>query len=203
MRALAFAVLSLLSASLSARAEEKKPSAPPQMSAKEHAMMEKYMKAATPGPQHERLAKLAGKWKLQVTSWMAPGGQPMKSDANAEFTSLYGGRFLQQEVKGTMPGDQTFEGRGIEGYDNVTGENFAVWVDNMGTGLLLLKGKCPVEAKKCTYKGTVPDAVAGKSMPITETITYTDADHFTFEMFGQAPGGKKPYKSLEIVYTRQ
>ncbi len=203
MRTLAFAALSLLSAALSARAEETKPSAPPQMSAKEQAMMEKYMKAATPGPQHERLAKLAGKWKLQVTSWMAPGGQPMKSDATAEFTSLYGGRFLQQEVKGTMPGDQTFEGRGIEGHDNVTGENFAVWVDNMGTGMMVLRGKCPADARKCTYKGTVPDAVAGKSVPITETITYTDADHFTFEMFGQAPGGKKPYKSLEIVYTRQ
>jgi hypothetical protein len=183
-------------------ADEAKTGGPPQMSPAEQKMMEKYMKAATPGPQHQKLAKMAGKWKLQVSSWMAPGAPPMKSEATAEFTSIMGGRFLQQEVKGTMPGDQAFEGRGIEGYDNVTKESFATWVDNMGTGQMVLHGKCAPEAKKCTYKGTMPDAVAGKAVPVTEMMTITDDDHFTFEMHGPGPGGKQ-FKMLEIAYTRQ
>src|SRR5205807_2748449 len=41
------------------------------------AMMEKYQKAATPGPEHQHMAKMAGKWKLAVTSWPAPGAPPM------------------------------------------------------------------------------------------------------------------------------
>lgn len=198
---IAAAALLLAAPIRSAGAEEAKATTPPKMSAAEQKMMEKYMKAATPGPEHQRLAKMAGKWKLQVTSWMAPGAPPMKSEGTAEFTSVLGGRFLQQEVKGDM-GGQPFEGRGIEGYDNVTKENFGTWTDSMSTGLMVVRGKCPATAKKCTYKGSVPDAVAGKAVPVTEIITYTDDDHFSFEMHGPGPGGKN-FKMLEIAYTRQ
>jgi len=175
--------------------------AAPQMSPAEQALMEKYMKAGTPGPEHQRLAKLAGKWKLQVTSFMGPGAPPMKSDGTAEFTSIFGGRYLLQEVKSDMAG-QPFEGRGLEGYDNVTKEYFGTWVDSGSTGMTVLRGKCPVTAKKCTYKGMMPDPVAGKAVPATEMITYTDDDHFTFELHGPGPGGKT-FKMVEIVYTRQ
>src|SRR5439155_6493988 len=78
--------------------------APPQMSAAEQEMMQKYMQAATPGPEHQRLAKLAGKWKLQFTSWFAPGAPPQKSEGTAEFKTVLGGRYVQQEVKGDMAG---------------------------------------------------------------------------------------------------
>jgi hypothetical protein len=159
------------------------------------------MKAATPGPEHQKLAKMAGKWKLQVTSWMAPGAPPQKSEASAEFKPVLGGRYLQQEVKGNMM-DQPFEGMGIEGFDNVTKERFATWVDNMSTGAMTVRGKCAADAKKCTLKGKVPDAVAGKEVPVSETVTMTDDDHFTFEMHGQGPGGKM-FKMLEIAYSRQ
>ena len=196
---IAAAALLLAAPIRSARADEAK--TPPKMSAAEQKMMEKYVKAATPGPEHQRLAKMAGKWKLQVTSWMAPGGPPMKSEGTAEFTSVLGGRYLQQEVKGDM-GVQPFEGLGIEGYDNVTKENFGTWTDSMSTGLMVVRGKCPATAKKCTYKGSVPDAVAGKAVPVTEIITYTDDDHFSFEMHDPGPGGKN-FKMLEIAYTRQ
>jgi hypothetical protein len=171
----------------------------PQMSAAEQAMMEKYMKAGTPGPEHQRLAKMVGKWKTQVTSW--PGGKPVKSEGSAEFTSLFGGRYLQQDVKGDM-GGEPFEGRGIEGFDNVTKESFGTWIDSMSTGMMVTRGKCPATAKKCTYKGMMPDAVAGKAVPATETVTYTDDDHFTFELYGPGPGGKT-VKMIEILYTRQ
>ena len=58
--------------SFAALAEEAKTEAK-KMSPEEQAMMDKYMKAATPGPEHQQLAKLAGRWKMQTTAWMAPG----------------------------------------------------------------------------------------------------------------------------------
>src|SRR5438477_13178691 len=91
----------------------------PKMSPEEQKMMEKYTKAATPGPEHQQMAKMAGKWKLQVTAWMKPGAPPMKSEGTSEYTPILGGRFLQEEVHGNM-GDQPFEGRGLMGFDNVT-----------------------------------------------------------------------------------
>ena len=197
MNAFRFAAAVTVLVSTSVLAQDKKP----QMSPQEQAMMEKYAKAATPGPEHQKLAKLAGKWKLRVTSWMAPGAPPMKSAGTAEFTSLFGGRYLQQDVNGSM-GDQPFQGRGIEGYDNITKEHFGTWVDSMSTSVMVIRGKCAADARKCTYKGTMSDAMAGKTVPVTETMTYTDDDHFTFEMQGPGPGGK-PFKMLEIAYSRQ
>lgn len=180
-------------------ADAAKPAAgAPAAAPNEKEMMEKYMKAATPGPEHAELAKMAGKWNLEVSMFMAPGAPAQKSKATATYTSVMGGRFLQQEVKGDMNG-QPFEGMGLEGYDNVTKQYFASWVDNMGTGAMMTKGKCA--NKKCTMHGKVPDAVAGKEVNIQETITQTDDNHFTFVMWGPGPDGKL-FKTLEIAYTR-
>lgn len=197
----------LLLASLSALAEEAKPAAKdPGAAAKEPGaaekeMMEKYTKAATPGPEHQQMAKMAGKWKLQVSAWMAPGAPPMKSDGTGEFKTILGGRYLEEEVHGTMAG-QPFEGHGMQGFDNVTRTRFGTWVDSMSTGPMLLKGKCAAGAKSCTLKGKVPDAIAGKEVAVTSTTTIKDDNTFTFEMTGPGLDGK-PFKTLEIVYTRQ
>lgn len=194
------AVAILILASASALAEEARPAAE-EPSAADKAIMEKYMKAAAPGPEHQQMAKMAGKWKLQVTSWMAPGAPPMKSEATAEFRTILGGRYLEQEVHGTM-GDQPFEGRGIEGYDNVTRTRFGTWVDNMSTAPMMLRGKCASAAKTCTMKGKVADALAGKEVPVSEVMTMKDDDNFSFAMMAPGKDGK-PFKTMEIVYTRQ
>ena len=193
-----------LTAALAAWADEpaQKAKAKPASAVDEKAIMEKYMQAATPGPEHQKMGKMAGKWKLAVTMWMAPGAPPQKSEGTAEFKPILGGRFLQQEVHGTMMGDQKFEGMGLEGYDNVTKERFGTWVDNMSTGATMMRGKCASGAKKCTLKGRMADAMAGKEVPISETFTMADDDNFTFEMNGPGPDGKT-FKMIEIAYTRQ
>src|SRR5260370_28895151 len=131
------AVACLVLAPGSAFAEDAKPAAK-ENSAAEKEMMEKYTKAATPGPEHQQMAKMAGKWKLQVVAWMAPGAPPMKSEGTAEVRTILGGRYLEQEVHGSM-GDQPFDGRGLEGFDNITKTRFGTWVDSMGTGPMVMK----------------------------------------------------------------
>ena len=41
------------------------------------AMMEAWMKGATPGEEHATIAKSAGTWKATVKAWTAPGIEPM------------------------------------------------------------------------------------------------------------------------------
>lgn len=171
-----------------------------QMSAEEKAMMEKYMKAATPGPAHRRMAKMAGRWKAKVTSWMSPGAPPTVSQGSVEYRPLLGGRYLEQKFKGDMAG-QPFEGMGLEGYDNVTGERWGTWVDSMSTGTMLMKGKCSPEATTCTMSGEASDAVQGKAVTFTATTTVKDDDNFSFELSGPAPDGTV-YKMMEMQYTR-
>ena len=162
-------------------------------------MMEKYMKAATPGPEHQAMAKLAGKWNLKVTAWMAPGAPPQTSTGTAEFRTILDGRFLEQVAHGDM-GGMPFEGHGLEGYDNVTHERWGTWVDTMTTGVMVMKGKCK-DLKKCTTTGKISDAAAGKAVPVTTTTTMKDDNTMVMEMSGPGPGGKV-FKTMEIVYTR-
>lgn len=187
------ALILCLAATAALADEAKKPS--PQ----EQAMMEKYMKAATPGPEHQQMAKMAGKWNLKITAWMAPGAPPQTSAGTAEFKTTLGGRYLEQEAHGDM-GGQPFEGHGLSGYDNVTHEHWDTWVDNMTTGLMSMKGKCK-DMKKCTETGRMSDAMAGKAVPVSTTMTMKDENTMVFEMTGPGPGGK-PFKTMEIVYTR-
>jgi hypothetical protein len=202
-RKLVFTAIVAAVAGISAPAlsEEQEASKGHKASPKEQAMMEKYIKAATPGPEHQRMAKMAGKWNLAVSSWMAPGGPPQKSDATAEFKPLFGGRYLQEEVHGSM-GDQPFEGLGIQGFDNVTKQHVSTWVDNMSTGVMLMRGRCATDSKTCTMKGTASDPIAGKEVPVSMTMTRMSDDNLKFEMFGPGPGGKA-FKTLEIIYTRE
>jgi hypothetical protein len=189
------AALFLIAATAALADEAKK-----EMSAEEKAMMEKYMKAATPGPEHQQMARMAGKWKLQVTSWMKPGAPPMKSEGTSELKPTMGGRYLEEEVHGDM-GGQPFEGKGVQGFDNVSKERWGTWVDNMGTGTMLMKGKCAAGAKKCTMKGKAVDPIIGKEVPFTSTMEVKDENSFVVEMTGPGPDGKQ-FKNLELVYTR-
>jgi len=175
-----------------------KPTAPPAMD--EKAIMEIYMKAATPGPEHQEMAKLAGSWKLEVTSWMAPGAPPEKSTATAEFKTMLGGRYMQQTVRGEM-GGQPYEGTGIEGFDNVTKERWGIWIDSMGTGPMISRGKCPVGAKSCTLSGTYNDPMSGKATTAREVLTRNGDNSFTFDLYGPDPSGKE-FHMMRIVYTR-
>ena len=182
-----------------ANAPGAKQPAKPQMD--EKAMMDLYMKAATPGPEHQSLAKLAGNWKLDVTAWMSPGAPPEKSTSTAKFETLLGGRYLQQTVSGTM-GGQPFEGIGLEGFDNVSKERWGTWIDNMGTGTMLSHGKCAAGAKICTMTGTMNDPLTGKPCSIREVMTMTGDNTFTFDMYGPDPAGKEVHM-MQILYTRQ
>jgi hypothetical protein len=188
----------LFQAGLAAPPDKKAPAKP---AMDEKAMMEVYMKAATPGPEHQEMAKMAGNWKLDVTSWMAPGAPPEKSAATAQFESLLGGRFLQQKVHGEM-GGQPFDGMGLEGFDNVSKERFGIWIDSMGTGSMMTSGKCAAGAKTCTFTGSMNDPMTGKPSKVREVITRAGDDKFTFDMYGPDPGGKE-YHIMQILYTRQ
>ena len=43
------------------------------------AMMDTYMKLATPGEPHKQLASMAGSWNTKTKSWMEPNKPPVES----------------------------------------------------------------------------------------------------------------------------
>lgn len=153
------------------------------------AAMEAMMKAATPGAEHARMAKYAGKWKTKVTSYMNPG-QPETSESTSERTMIMGGRFMIEKVSGTF-GGQPFEGMSITGFDNVDKKIHWTWADNFGTGMMHGVGTCDAGHKRCVSNTEMNDPMTGKVAKGRMVETYVDDNHYTFEMYGTGPDGKE------------
>jgi hypothetical protein len=176
--------------------------APPQMTPEQKAMADKMAKAATPGPQHAMLAKMAGEWTCTVKYQMDPSQPWQESQSTASITSLMDGRYIQELDSGQMMG-APFTGMGITGFDNVTGKYVSTWIDNMGTGIMTSVGAADANGKVISWNATMSDPMTGKTSKSRMVTTFIDDDHHTFEMFGVPPGGKKEMKMMTIGYVRK
>jgi hypothetical protein len=175
---------------------------PPAMSAQQQALMEKMTKAATPGPQHELLKKLAGEWDAKVKFQMDPSQPMQESQSSSTVKMLMDGRYCQEVASGQMMG-APFSGMGVTGYDNVLGKYVSTWIDNMGTGIMASQGTVDASGKVITWASTMSDPATGKPSKARMVTTIADDDHHTLEMFAVPPGGKKEMKTMTIEYTRK
>jgi len=197
MKARLTVALSLLAlAALPVLAQDK-----PKEPAMSNADMEAMMKAATPGEQQKKLARMVGDWTFTNKMWMAPDQPPVESGGTMHADLLLGGRYVEHTWKGNFMG-QTFEGRGTDAYDNVGKMYVSSWVDNMGTGIMHTTGKCDAEVKKCAYSGDMFDPMTGKKTTTRSVITWLDDNTFKNEMYAPGPDGKEA-KMMEIVAKRK
>jgi len=193
--ALAIAALFVSAAALAA-------DAPPPMTPEQKAMMDKMMKAASPGAQHSVLTKMAGEWTCKVKYQMDPSQPEQESQSSATVTALMDGRYIQEVDSGDMNG-MPFSGMGLYGFDNVSGKYVSSWIDNMGTGIMTSVGTADAGGKVITWIGTMNDPVTGKPAKSRMVTTVIDDNHHTFEMYGVPPGAKKEMKVMTIDYVRK
>ena len=164
------------------------------------AQMEAWMKASTPGDAHKKLEHMVGSWNVTVKSWMAPGAPPMESTGTAENSWVLGKRWVQEKFTGSFMG-MPFEGIGYTGYDNIKQAYVGTWMDNMSTAVMTSTGKGGA-GNTYEFTSTMDDPMTGKSAPVTEKVTFTDADHHSMEMWGAGPDGRQ-FKMMEIAYSRK
>ncbi len=193
------AVLALLTAMASASTAPQEPAAAaPEMTAEEKAQAEAWARAAKPGEQHAWLMSMAGSWKFEGMFWAVPGAEPTKSEGTAERNAQMGGRVLRETVTSTFYG-QPFEGVGHTGFDNVTGQYWSTWFDNMSTSLMVSTGTC--ENGVCTFEGTNTDPMTGKAAKARMTSRH-EGDREVHEMYGPGPDGRE-FRMMELTYTRR
>jgi hypothetical protein len=174
----------------------------PQMTPEQKAMMDKMTKAATPGPQHAMLARMAGDWTCTVKYQMDPAQPWQESQSAATIVALMDGRYVQETDTGLMNG-MPFSGIGVTGFDNVNGKYVSTWIDNMGTGIMTSVGTADASGKVITWTGTMSDPMTGKASTSRMVTTTIDNDHHTFEMFAVPHGAKKEVKMMTIDYVRK
>ena len=160
-------------------------------------MMEAMARASMPGPQHAMLAGMSRDWTIEGKWWMAPGEPPATSTGIAERTMILGGRVLVEKITSSFMG-MPFEGQGMTGYDNVTGEYWATWTDNASTALMTSTGSC--DWNKCEWYTTATDPMTGQTTT-TRMISEHHPDTEIHRAYEKDYSGTERL-AMELKYTR-
>ena len=163
-------------------------------------MMKKWMDYMTPGAMHEMMAKTVGEWTFVSKYWMDPSAPPTVSNGKSVNEMILGGRYLKSMNYSDVMG-MPMEGLNILAYDKATNEFFSFWIDNMGTGMTMARGKYDEKTKLCSMKGTMVDPMSGKEIEYRQTMKFVDDNNQLFEMFMISEG--KEVKSMELAFTRK
>lgn len=173
-----------------------KPAAPDQPS---QAQMQAMIEAATPGPVHAQLMKLAGEYTVTMNFFSDPRAEPVASAGTATLKPILGGRFLEEENSGDSFG-QPYSGERIYGYNKGSKQYEAIWIYTGSTAFLVLNGTSDDDGKTVRYSGAFlgPD---GKPQELHVTFKQVDDDHFVVRMMGSGPADSAPV--VETTYTRK
>lgn len=165
----------------------------------EMAAWQNYM---VPSEAHKAMAMDNGIWDTKNTMWMSPDPNvaPVVSKGTSTNTMILGGRYQQSTFEGNFNG-MPMNGLSTLAYDNQTKEYINTWIDNFGTGMMILKGKMSDDKKTINFKGEMVDPMTGKVLDITETFTFIDADTHKMEMYMDMGG--QNFKMMEIIFTRR
>lgn len=178
-------------------AKEEMPAAPVDSAA----MAKAWADYATPGDMHKWMADNSGKWSGEIKMWQDPAAPPTVTKGDAEFKMILDGRYQEGIHKSNFNG-MPFEGRSTMAYDNAKKVFLSSWIDNMGTGIMLMEGKWDEATKTLTSEGKQVDPVTGKDMSIREVCKFPDAKTQTMEMYCTGPDGKE-MKTMEMTMTKK
>jgi hypothetical protein len=181
--------------SVSALATAADPPAKPDAQALHEAMM----KLAQLGPQHERFKEMAGQYDCVCRNYEGDPTKPQEWKATSTFKPLFGGRYLQQEFAGEMPGGLKYSGQGLMAYDNAQQKYVGTWIDTMSTGIMETVGTYDEATRTMTEEGTAHTPIGEMKFKMTTQIK--SPDQFVFTMAAAAPEGEQ--KMMEIEYTRK
>ena len=154
--------------------------------------------AAVVGDAHRRLATLAGLWRVKQSLWLADKQAPQVDFGTALFTTVLGGRHLQQDLR--IASRAPFQGLGYIGYDNATGRYYTSWMDINFTDVLLLHGEHDVRTNTYRFEGEMPGE-DGQRIPTREELQVLDDNHLVVRFYETRRGRESLVVELEYERT--
>ena len=155
--------------------------------------------AGTPGTEHARLASRQGRWAVDGRFWNEPGDEPTPMPATAEVEVWLDGRYVVETFESDFMG-MPFEGRLLQGYDNVRERYWCIWIDSMSTGQWTSFGRQTAPGV-VEYEGVSYDVLTPAGRP-TRMQTIDDNDGtYTMRMYDTTPEGEE-FLSMELTYSR-
>ena len=152
-------------------------------------MMKNWQTYMTPGDVHKMMAKWDGNWDGDVSMWMQPGAPEEKSKIATVNKMVMNGLYQQGTHTGNMMG-MPFNGMGTLAYDIHKKEFINTWIDNMGSGIMVMKGPWDEATKTITLKGKMTDPGTTNDVDVKETFTIVDDNTQEMKMYTMIPDGK-------------
>lgn len=163
-------------------------------------MMKNWQDYATPGEMHKLMASFDGNWEGDVTMWM-PGSPELKSKSTTVNKMIYNGLYQESTHTGEMMG-MPFNGKSTTGFDNHRKEFVNTWIDNMGSGIMIMRGTWDEATKTMNLKGTVVDPGTKEDCNMRQTYKIVDSNTHEMEMFGPDETGKE-MKTMQIIFKKK
>ena len=150
----------------------------------------------TTGPEHERLKKRVGKWKITTKYAEMFGGQ---SEVGTSVMKLaLNGKFLVYEGKSKVMGtDMTT--MGMFGYDTLTKEYLVVNFNSLYTSMYPMTGKMRDDGV-IEYTGIMKDAMSPKGRPYRAEEKVHNDDKFEVLVYDGT--GQKEFHVMTMTYER-
>ena len=173
--------------------------------------IEKFKKAITPGPEHERLGKLVGEYDVTIKIWMGgPGSPPMSMTGNtATIEWLMEGRWLSIDHRGkpsTNPMMKLFmptHSFSLLGYDNFKKKYVATTITNASTAHDRHYGLFTFDQKSLVFYGTIDEPLTDEQeKPVKVAYRFKSDDEFVMEVHDFGIGETRT-KVVETVFTRR
>ncbi len=164
-------------------------------------MMKNWQEYMTPGDMQKMMASWDGTWDAEISSYDKPGAPPTTSTGTTVNKTVLDGRYQESVHSGTMMG-MPFEGHGTLAFDNAKKMFISTWIDNMGSGIMMMEGPWDAATQSMTLKGNSYNPAMGKNCDFREVFTVVDDNTQHMEMYGPGPDGKEA-KMIEIKFTRK
>lgn len=171
--------------------------AAPPVSAQERAMVEAWQRASAPGPEHAKLAEMAGVWNCSIMVWREPAdpkAEPVETKVIANREMSLGGRVLRETWTGVRMG-QPFIMERMMGYDNGKKRYWLTSTDNMSTGLEVTWGKLNASGQ-IEFLGEFEDPGSGRT-PIRQVYTMPAPGKQVVESYQVLKG--KEYRFIKMT----
>jgi len=152
-----------------------------------------------PGPEHEILAGLVGRWDTKIRYFMQPG-QAALASGTVTNEMILGGRFLRS-VGQNQGGPVKREQLDLFGFDRRLDEYTIASFDNWGTQYITAFGYMDEDGKSITLSGRDfdPDMLTEAQFDIV--LRFDGPDEYVVEYYEKPSSGPRALR-VETVHTR-
>lgn len=161
--------------------------------------MKAKMAYTTPSAAHLQMKAGIGEWKEQITMWASPEAEPTYSLLKCNVSMIMNDRYQVSTHTGEILGN-SFEGLSTLAFDNALNKYISTWVDNMGTGMMILEGSADSTGTVISLKGTQVDPITKTKVNVREEYRIINESYHEINMYTIYNG--KEFKSMDIKLNR-